>query len=118
MHEKLVGVGTLDEDIDAQARWIVQALRSSGYNVDFSGPSLCEIDRFIDDHSRHGKPYKKGLLAGNTGIRLFSLGALVGEVIRRELGGMWGTDDEDPHGEIDAALILTTGGTCGQCNES
>jgi hypothetical protein len=43
------------------------------------------------------------------GQRLFSLGAYVGEVVRRNLGGEWQTDDADPQGEINVALKLPDG---------
>lgn len=54
---------TLREDIDTAADWIASALNASGYSADFTLASLSSIDRFIADHSRRGKPKRRGLLA-------------------------------------------------------
>ena len=82
------------------SEWIAKALTSSGYNADFSMESLREIDRFFDDHAANGKSRPGGLLAEHTGARLFALGAYVGEVLRRNLGGTWYGEDADPKAEI------------------
>ena len=39
-------------------------------------------------------------------MRLFSLGAYVGEVIRRDVGGEWEADDGDPEAGRNLALRL------------
>lgn len=101
----------LREDIDLAADWIATALIASGYTADFTPASLSSIDRFVADHSRRGKPRRRGLLAQDTGQRLFALGAYVGEVIRRAVGGEWQADDGDPQGEINASLHLPNGST-------
>ena len=51
-------------------------------------------------------PRRWGLLAKDTSLRLFSLGAYVGEVVRRDAGGAWEGDDEDPEAELNLALRL------------
>ena len=102
-------MASLIEDLDSSASWISQALQSSGYLADFSPASLWYIDRFIDEHTQAGKPRPGGLLAGDFGARLFALGAYTGEVIRRNLGGTWRADDEDPKGEFNVELELPNG---------
>jgi len=87
-------------DAVAASEWVAKALISSGYKADFSIESLREIDRFFDDHSANGKSEPDGLLAEQTGARLFALGAYVGEVLRRNLGGTWYGEDADPKAEI------------------
>jgi hypothetical protein len=87
-------------DAVAASKWIARALNSSGYKADFSMESLREIDRFFDEHSADGKPKPGGLLAEQTGARLFAIGAYVGEVLRRHLDGTWYGDDTDPRAEI------------------
>lgn len=99
------------EDIKIAAEWVAQALKSSGYRADFSPRSLEEIDRFFDEHSVDGEPLPGGLLSKDLGTRLFALGAYVGEVIRRALGGEWYGDDSDPEAEINVQLILPDGST-------
>ena len=71
------------------AERIATALTSSGYRADFSPASLWDIDRFFDEQSDKGRPRRGGLLADETGARLFALGAYTGEVIRRAVGGTW-----------------------------
>jgi hypothetical protein len=89
------------------AEWISQALHSSGYCADFSPESLWQIDFFFDDHSRNGEPTPGGLLSEDLGKRLFALGAYVGEVLHRNIGGEWRGDDTDPQAEINIELKLT-----------
>ena len=94
------------------AEWISQALRHSGYCADFSPQSLWYIDFFFDDHSRLGNPIPRGLLSKNLGARLFALGAYVGEVIRRSIGGEWRGDDADPEAEVNIELRFPSGAQC------
>ena len=100
------------EDAQRAAEWISQALQSSGYRADFSPESLWQIDFFFDDHSRNGEAIEGGLLAEDLGKRLFALGAYVGEVLRRNIGGEWYGDDTDPQAEVNIELRLATGAKC------
>jgi hypothetical protein len=102
-------MGNLKQDIGEAAEQIARALRSSNYRTNFSPESLWEVDLFFDDHSEHGAPKPKGLLAEKLGQRLFALGGYVGETIRRNLGGDWQADDADPQGEINISLKLADG---------
>ncbi|HEV8239963.1 MAG TPA: hypothetical protein VGS57_11395, partial [Thermoanaerobaculia bacterium] len=61
------------------------------------------------EQSDKGRPRRGGLLADETGARLFALGAYTGEVIRRAVGGTWSGDDPDPEGEINIELQLADG---------
>jgi hypothetical protein len=106
-------MATLREDLDAAAQWISEALQSAGYAADFSLKSLQEIDRFFGDHSRDGKPTQAGLLSQEMGTRIFALGAYIGETIRRaQPKAVWQTDDRDPKGEMNVALVLPDGSMC------
>jgi len=102
----------ITDDISTGAEWISQALQSSGYRADFSPESLWEIDFFFDDHSRNGRARSNGLLSKDLGKRLFALGGYVGEVLRRNIGGEWRGDDNDPQAEINVELILSSGAVC------
>ncbi|MFF1303723.1 hypothetical protein [Streptomyces sp. NPDC058307] len=97
------------QDIVSSSEWMANALRNSGYRADFSPDSLAEIDRFMDDHSSGGGARAGGLLADGPGQKLFALGAYVGETIRRERGGVWQADEDDPRGEINVELHLAEG---------
>jgi hypothetical protein len=102
-------MASLREDIDASAAWIAQALQSSGYHADFSTQSLWSIDRFFDDNSDRGQSRRGGPLGTDLGSRIFALGAYVGEVVRRNAGGAWHSNDQDPQGEINVELVLADG---------
>jgi hypothetical protein len=83
------------EGAQKMADMVAAALKHSGYEADFTARSLWELDRFFDEQARKGRPRKWGLLAKDTSLRLFSIGAYLGEVLRRELGGEWEDSDED-----------------------
>jgi hypothetical protein len=93
----------------AAAEWIAQALTSSGYAADFSLASLKEVDRFLDEQAPNGEPVAGGLLSQDLVVRLFALGAYVGEVINREGGGHWDGDDADPKSALNIVVILQDG---------
>jgi len=102
-------MGTLVEDAVEMAEWISAALRSSGYAADLRPASLRELDRFFDENTRHGRPIQRGLPSKDLGRRVFAIGAYIGEVIRRDLGGEWHGEDSDPHGEVSMELRLPSG---------
>ena len=103
---------TIREDIDTASQWIAGALSESGYDADFSPNSLVEIDRFFSEHSADGQPVPGGLLCESLGSRLFSLGAYSGEVLRRNVGGEWRGDDDDPAVELTVELHLPDSTIC------
>jgi hypothetical protein len=88
-------VGVVDE-APRMAELVAKALTKDGYEADFTPASLWAIDRFYDEQTRKGVPRRWGLPAKDTSLRLFSLGTYVGEVIRRDVGGEWEVDDDDP----------------------
>ena len=96
---------TLAEDIIKATEWIVLAMNSSGYKLDYSVESMKEIDRFIDEQSGKGGILEKA----GVGSVLFSLGSYIGETAKRLYGGQWITDDNDPQGEINIMFRLDKG---------
>lgn len=103
-------MGTLLQDIRLAADSISEALKNSGYNTDFSPDSVREIERFIADNI-NGEAVT-GLLAEDTGKRVFALGAYLGETLRRNLGGEWKVDENDPEAEMNATLVLPENREC------
>lgn len=98
----------LDEVRDA-APWVANCLNISRYRADFSLESLREIDRFFDDQAPGGEAKPGGLLAQDINIRVFALGAYIGEVLRRNAGGQWIGDDTDPQAGFNVTLKLKGG---------
>jgi hypothetical protein len=96
-------------DAIASAEQISRALSQSGYRADFSLESLKQVDRFFQEQVTNGQPKPGGLLSQQLGTRLFAIGAYVGEVIRRQNGGEWQGDDNDPQAEINIAVRLKSG---------
>ena len=94
----------LINDIKSSTQWIVMAMLSSGYQVDFTVESMKEIDRFFDEQN---KP--DGILSKNRGTILFSIGCYIGETIIKHFGGFWITDDNDPQGEMNIAVKTADG---------
>ncbi|MEU7583920.1 hypothetical protein AB0B50_40800 [Streptomyces sp. NPDC041068] len=97
------------EEIAELSSWIADALQYSSYSADFTPQSLAEIDRFFDDHSQDGEPRPGGLLEEQLGMKIFSLGAYVGETIRRQVGGEWRPDENNPSAKGNTSLHLPDG---------
>jgi len=98
-------------DIDLGADWVSNAMTQSGYKADFSLESLKEIDRFFDDNSKNGKPTPGGILSEDIGMRMFSIWAYVGEVLKRNIGGEWWGDIKDFMVKVNVELRLENGST-------
>ena len=97
-------MATLLEDIKIADSWIIEAMESDGYSLNSTIASFKEIDRFLDDNTKNGKPKKQSVLAKYTGKIIFALGSYVGQTIIKEFGGTWQTDDKDPQGEINISV--------------
>jgi len=105
-------MGTLKEDIKTQCEWIVKAFQSDGDKLDYSIDSFIAIDRFLQLNSNNGKPVAGGRLTQNLGPILFSLGSYIGETFLKNIpGSEWITNDNDPQGEITAAIKFPDGST-------
>ena len=108
--DKLLGkrsdIPTRKGDIPKAERRLVEAMASSGYELDGTIDSFKELDRFFEEQHRPG-----GLLDGKVGNKLFAIGCYMGQVLIARLGGTWETDDSDPMGEINIAVHLPDGST-------
>lgn len=105
----MISQSKIVSDALASAEQISRALSQSGYKADFSLESLKEVDRFFEEQVANGQPKPGGLLSQQLGAPLFAIGAYVGEVIRRQNGGEWQGDDNDPQAEINIAIRLKSG---------
>lgn len=101
-------MGTLKEDIQSQANWIIQAFAADGYTLDYSIKSTMELDKFFFQNMVNGQAKKRGRLDGTGyGTVLFAMGAYLGETIIKNIPGtIWLTDDDDPEGELTVAMQL------------
>ncbi len=89
--------------------WISRELRSLGYQADFSPDSLWEIDRFYDDNCQNGMATPEGFLSQDLDARLYAIGAYVGEVMRRAVGGEWIFKEDKPGIDVKTSLRLPDG---------
>jgi len=105
-------MGELLENIKSQSHWIVKAFAADGYVLDYTIDSFIQIDLFFKHNMKEGKPIPGGRLpVPGFGPILFSIGAYVGETIIRHVpGAIWVTDDNDPNGELTAAIKFLNGG--------
>lgn len=97
---------TLLQDIYSSSEWVANALNVSGYKADYSLESMKEIDRFFDEQNT-----STGILSKNRGQILFALGSYIGQTVIKLYGGKWITDDNNPEGEMNIAVILDNGST-------
>ena len=63
----------------------------------------------MDEQFPNGRPKPGGLLARETGARIFALGAYVGETIRRHGEGQWFARDGDPDDVLNLTVKLKSG---------
>ncbi len=103
-------MGTLQEDIKVQAKWIVEAFGADKLNLDGSIKSFIEIDSFFNKHAVNGKAKKGGRLSQRLGSTIFSIGSYVIETILSAVpGSKLITDDEARDGEITVSIELPDG---------
>jgi hypothetical protein len=96
-------VATIVDDVRIAATSVADVAAAAGYRLDFTPGSLWEVERFLDENvTAAGEPRPGGLLSKDLGSRVFALGAYVGEVIRRAVGGEWVSDES-----LDADLTVT-----------
>ncbi len=97
------------EELPIAADSVAHALRASGYRADFTAASLWDLERFFAENTAGGRPRPGGLLALDTGKRVFALGSYLGEVVRRDLAGEWVVDERGDHPEMNAAIQFPDG---------
>ena len=72
------------------ANEFVEFARESGHELDYSEQSLRTVERIIDSEFADWRPWRRGR-AKKASVPVASLvGAYVGEVMVRNLGGAWG----------------------------
>ena len=83
----------------------VEFARESGYDLDYSEASLGTVEQIIDTEFADWRPWRRGK-AKRANVPVASLvGAYVGEVMVRNLGGTWGWMPE-----YDVAAVQTQKG--------
>lgn len=103
-------MGCRTDEVRVAAGWACAALASSGYRVDFTLDSLGEVDRFLANQMQRGRLRRGSVLGRDPDGRMFAVGAYVGEVIRRTVGGTWVADageGDDSDGGV--CLVLDDG---------
>ena len=106
-------MASLEEDIRKQSAWIIKAFEADNYKLDYSIHSLIEIDRFLEENMKDGRPKRKGRLATNFGAILFSISGYVATTLIKNVpGSILITDDSDPKGELNFSVQFPSGGIC------
>ena len=95
---------TLREDIDIASSWLIEAMKSSGYILDYSIDSIKEIERFFNENMESGKPKENGLLYDGLGKKMFAIGSYISMVLYKNHEWEIITNDKDPEGEINIEL--------------
>ena len=93
-------------DVTEAAEWLSSALAERDVTADFSPASLIALDRFLTDAVSAQLPGSNDFFTEDLTYRSFAVGAYLGEVIRRSIGGEWVSDAHDPLVEINIALKL------------
>jgi len=100
-------MGTLKEDINEQANWIVKGFAEDKLKLDYTIGSFIEIDKFFLKNSAGGQAKPGGRLSKNLGNVLFSIGAYIGNTIIKTVPGTaWEVDDDAVDEEINVAIRL------------
>jgi len=100
-------MATLLEDIKTSSEWLTSKFESEGLKLDYTIRSLIYIDTLFNIGVKDGKPIKNGAFAKDLGSMIFTIGAYTGQTIIKTVpGSVWVTDDNDPNGEITAAIKL------------
>jgi hypothetical protein len=96
----------LADRVRADARTAAQELNDRGYDADYSVDSLKEVEGFFRaETAGPGKARRGSVLRTQSDTVLATIGAYVGEVLRREAGGRY--SNEDPLGQGAKTLTLT-----------
>jgi hypothetical protein len=84
----------------------VTLMAECGYSAEFTLDSLAILDRLISEHSAAGEAVPGGFfdpqalsnfpLERRIRVRLLYLGCFAGEILRREYGGVWHCEGDDP----------------------
>ncbi|HWB23912.1 MAG TPA: hypothetical protein VG738_00460 [Chitinophagaceae bacterium] len=103
-------MATIMEDINTFTDMITKGFKADKFILDYTLSSFKEVDRFYELNSRNGEVIDGGRFSKNLGQILFALGAYIGQTIIKLIPGtVWETNENDPEGEINAALMLPGG---------
>jgi hypothetical protein len=99
-------------DIGDASESAAESMTALGYAADFSVDSLAEMDRCFAEKVHAETPGYKDLFADDLTGTCFAMGAYLGEVLRRNGGGEWQGDPNDPMIHINLELILPNDSIC------
>lgn len=90
---------------------LVSIFQDFGVPLDYSMESLQRIESYIEENYPRSEGGNNPFPAVRAGVKLFYLGAYLGEVLRKKVGGQWVFDERHPLGQIQAELRLSNGKT-------
>jgi hypothetical protein len=103
-------VSKLEKSVRADAGVAAKALDERGYEADYSVESLKEVERFFRvETTGPGRARERSVLRKQRVDVLTTIGAYVGEVLRREGGGRYSEEDPLDQGTETLTLNLPDG---------
>src|SRR4051794_27720704 len=88
---------SIADEMGRRATVFIETSEKYGYNLDYSAESLARLEDLIDDLFADPRPWRRGKTAKQFANMAPVVGAYLGEVLVRELGGRWAVHDD--HGE-------------------
>lgn len=99
-----------ETDLLSAAEEVVRLLVPHGYSLDWWGPSLREVDRFLEKNTVRGhQRFRSPLYDRDDEWVVVALGAYVGHVLRLTIGARWDLSKRYADGRVAPHLILRSG---------
>ncbi len=99
----------IDTEIRDAHESLVSIFHDFGVDLDYSIESLHRIENYLEENYPSNQDAKNPFPAVRVGVKIFYIGAYLGETLRKKLGGNWQFDEHDPLGQIRAELCFENG---------
>lgn len=99
----------IEQEIRQAHESLVSIFADFGIRLDYSLESLETLERYLEDNYPASQGAGSAWPAVRVGVKIYYLGAYLGEVLLKKIGGRWSFDEKDPLGQIRAELQLANG---------
>lgn len=97
------------EEIREAHESLVSIFADFGIRLDYSLESLGTIEGYLEENYPVSQGAGSAWPAVRVGVKIYYIGAYLGETLRRVHGGAWSFDEKDPLGQIRAEMRLGNG---------